>query len=647
VDIKFRLESYDVSVEVDPNRVGLYDKTSKDFALYTQSTRTIHITPKIRELAREAVGDETNPYLQAERIVKFVNKKMHFKRLSFERGRGIDCLLDYPVIDEKTGQEHYEGSCVQYSALMVAMCRAVGIPARCAFGYVGWNPWIEPNDVKAKYSFETKLSTDGLAATQSYGGLGVHMWCELFIPNYGWIPADANYGIFGHQSNQRWITSKGRDILLGPGAPPQDGEGYGAQWVALHDGRADTLFYGAENIAKIRTIKATVLHHSDPFPADGLADCPGNFQPSEKAEQNLRHWRENVLRWPSRYIRNFESENLNLDQFYKDNPRAKEDREAFVCYMLHRKLGDEKFFKLVKAYIDLRQKSGQAIPTKRFQELAHRIYGKSLSWFFNQWVNSTDLPRLKLENVIATKNNGGWQIEGCLLQTGNKTFRLPIEIVLDTENGREERKLCLEKKAADFKFRTSHKPRRLVVDPNYEVLKVQKMPPCLSWFWDVYPRLVIVYGTLAETEANKKAAELFNSDELGLDSKIIKADTDVNDTDLKVKCIFLIGRPETNRIAQQFKDRFPVKFDGAKFAWKGVMYDKPKQGVAQIVRNPNHAQGLMIMYAGLSPEATLKFCDLYLYDPDASFVIIDTDKEMLRGDWEDMDSNLYWSFNSH
>jgi len=72
VDIKFRLESYDVSVEIDPNRVGSYDKTSKEYALYTRSTRTIHITPKIIQLAQDAIGDETNPYLQAKRIVEFV-----------------------------------------------------------------------------------------------------------------------------------------------------------------------------------------------------------------------------------------------------------------------------------------------------------------------------------------------------------------------------------------------------------------------------------------------------------------------------------------------------------------------------------------------------------------------------------------------
>ena len=217
VDMSFRLESYDVDVEVDPARVGLYDKTSQEYALYTRSTRTIHITPKIREMAREAIGDETNPYLQAQRIVEFVRKKMHYDILDFERGRGIDCLLAYPATEADTGQEYYEGSCSQYTALTVALCRAAGIPARAVSGYIGCNPLIEPNDVKARYSFETRLSPDGLAATQLFGGLDAHMWGEFFIHNYGWIPTDATFGTMGRLHNRRWIMSKGRDVLLRAG----------------------------------------------------------------------------------------------------------------------------------------------------------------------------------------------------------------------------------------------------------------------------------------------------------------------------------------------------------------------------------------------------------------------------------------------
>jgi len=647
VDVKFRLETYEIHSEIDPERIGSYDKTGDEYALYTLSTHTNCITPKVKELARIAIGDEKNPYLQAKRIFEFVRKKIHFKIYRLERGAGIKCLLDYPVIDEETGEEYYEGLCSEYSALFIALCRATGIPARSFVGSVGWRPWLgKAQNLKPFLDIETKLSPDGLAGAQHYG-LVPHVWAEFYVPNYGWIPVDATWGRFGHLSNKKVIMSKGRDIKIGPDAPQKQSEGYGFQWVLLNNGRPDLLQSGVWNIAKIRTAKVKVLHDADPFPADGLASYLANLFPKENVEKNLRHWRKKVLIWPSRFTRNFMLQQLNLEQFYNEHPRAKDDMEAFVCHMLRRQLGDGKFFKLVDTYVDLRQKSNQAVSTTRFQKLAEDVYGEPLDWFFNQWVNSTVLPRLKLEKVAVRKDKKGWQVQGRLLQSGDTIFRLPIELTLDTKNSGEKLKIRVERKATDFDFHMQNEPRKLIVDPDYEILKIQRMPPNLLWFWDVDPDLIVIYGTLSENEANKTAAERFNEEYLGLGHELFKADIDVNEADLKTKCVILFGRPDTNKIAQRFKDIFPIKFDEDKFTWQGTTYDQPTQGVAQIAENPNDAQGLIIMYAGLSPEATQKFCDLHLYDADASFVIFNTDKELLRGDWEDGDSNLYWKFNTH
>jgi hypothetical protein len=186
-----------------------------------------------------------------------------------------------------------------------------------------------------------------------------------------------------------------------------------------------------------------------------------------------------------------------------------------------------------------------------------------------------------------------------------------------------------------------------VVDPDYEILKIQKMPPRLWWHYNLDPDYIVIYGTPGEAKANESIADQFTRDVLENGRELIKADTDVNETDLTTKCVFLIGTPETNKIAQQFKDSFPIKFDGDQFIWKGMRYDKAMQGLAQVIEHPQNSEGLMIMYVGLSPEAMLKFCDLSLYEVDASFVIFDADKELLRGDWEDVDSNLYWRFDTH
>ena len=120
----------------------------------------------------------------------------------------------------------------------------------------------------------------------------------------------------------------------------------------------------------------------------------------------------------------------------------------------------------------------------------------------------------------------------------------------------------------------------------------------------------------------------------------------MNQDDLKSKCVFLIGRPETNKITQQFKDIFIIKFEGDQFTWQKVTYDQPTQGVAQIAENPLDPESMIVLYAGLSGDATQEFCDLYLYDADASYVIFDRGKELVSGDWEvdEVDSDLVWDF---
>ena len=104
-----------------------------------------------------------------------------------------------------------------------------------------------------------------MAAARIYGPLAGHIWAEFYLPEYGWIPVDPTWGRFGHQGNHKLISSKGRDVKIGPHAPQEESEGYGDQWIPFYKGRADVIGVGAWNISKIRIAKAKVLH-SAPFP---------------------------------------------------------------------------------------------------------------------------------------------------------------------------------------------------------------------------------------------------------------------------------------------------------------------------------------------------------------------------------------------
>jgi hypothetical protein len=657
VDIKFRLESYEIHGVVNPDQIEPYDKTSKEYVFYTRSSHTIPITPKVKELAKIAVGDEKNPYLQAQRIAKFASKKLRYRIIAFERGkRGIKPSLDNPIINKKTGEELYRGSCSENSALFIALCRAVGIPARAVVGFKGWNPGIKEEDLKRHLPPKFEVSPLGLAGTQDYFPCSPHQWAEFFIPNCGWIPRDDPQPNFGHLSNGTVIMSKGRDIRLGPFAPLEQDDGYGFQWVLINEGRADALMTGVWNIAKIRTAKVKILHHSDPFPADGIATYNENLFPEKSSEERCREWRKGVLMSPSRFARGSVPQNLNVERFFSDNPSFKGGTEAFICHMLRRQLGDERFFKLVDRYLDMRQNSNQPVSTSSFRKLAEDVSGDSLDWFFDQWVNRTDLPRLKLDKVAVRKDKKGWMVQGRLLQSGGDAFRIPIELALVTKNSREKHKVWIDRKAVDFILRTPSEPQRLIVDPEFEILKIQRMPPRLWWYWDVYPDMILIYGTLAEAQANKTAVDGLNNYYFGLGPEKLKPDTDVTQADLKARCVMLFGRPETNKVTNQLKDVFPITFEKGKFIWHETTYDQPTQGAVQITENPYDSKSWVILYAGLSGDATLKLFDFgkgkletdqfawFPHESDGSYYIYDGYKKLISGDWEEYDNDLVWKF---
>jgi len=648
VKIKYRAQVFEVYSEVEPEKIGSYNMKSEEYQLYTRSTHSTTIKPEIKEIALSVVGDEKNPYLQAMRIFDYVVKNMRYTDISRERGSNIESILNYAVTDPETGEKHFEGVCAHYSVFFVALCRAAGIPARGVCGFVGWGPWIEEKDLKLRSNRHTLLTSEGLAATRLYGPMGGHIWAEFYLPGYGWIPADPTWNQFGFQGNIKLTITKGRDVKIGPNATKMDDGVYGDQWIPLHNGRAATIGWGVWSIAKIRVAKAKVLHTSDPFPADAFADYATNLYPEGNTEEKLRNWRKEI----TLSFNNAAKKNTNKNLIFKKDKRLNAARNAYLCQVLCDITGDEAFLQIFKTYLDLQRTSSKPVSTDRFREIARQVHGAPLDFFFEEWVGNQSLPQLRLKGVMVEKREKNWRVHGRIQQEG-KIFHIPLELTLDTENGRDQQKIWLDSIHTRFEFITSSKPMKLIVDQDYHIPIVRWIPPRLGNLWDSYPELIVIYGTLSEAEANKKAAELFSMEFAELGQKIIKADSAVTEDDLR-RNLILFGRPETNKITQKFQDNFPVKFEKDRFSWQGVVYNSSTQGVALIVENPFDNRNTVNLYAGLSGDATLKACDKtewqeeldgwFIIDYNSSYIIYDKHKRLVSGDWADTGSDLVWCF---
>lgn len=110
----------------------------------------------IQEAAKRIVGDEENPYWIARKIFNHV-----IERLEYEMIGG----WDVPEVVLKRGS----GSCSEYTFSFIALCRAAGLPAR--------------------YQGAIVVRGDEASVDEAF-----HRWAQVYLPNYGWIPVDANRG---------------------------------------------------------------------------------------------------------------------------------------------------------------------------------------------------------------------------------------------------------------------------------------------------------------------------------------------------------------------------------------------------------------------------------------------------------------------
>jgi hypothetical protein len=135
----------------------------------------------IQNAVKTAVGNETNAYWIMRKIFRYV-----IDHVDYELSGGWNIA---PAVLESG-----KGSCSEYSFVFIAMCRAAGLPAR----------------------FSGAITQRGDLASEDDT---FHRWCEVYLPNVGWVPVDPSGGdskspvaqanAIGHVSNRYLITTTG------------------------------------------------------------------------------------------------------------------------------------------------------------------------------------------------------------------------------------------------------------------------------------------------------------------------------------------------------------------------------------------------------------------------------------------------------
>jgi len=145
---------------------------------------------------------------------------------------------------------------------------------------------------------------------------------------------------------------------------------------------------------------------------------------------------------------------------------------AAVMSMLRFVMGDEKFFLLLKGYT--KANAWKSVNTDDFRKAVESISGQDLGYFFIQWIESSGAPEFKLEYTIfrTTKEGGGggFRVMGKISQDLD-TFRMPVDLKVETEGNPEEKRIDVVGTSSEFVVDTFGKPKSIVIDPGNKVLR--------------------------------------------------------------------------------------------------------------------------------------------------------------------------------
>jgi transglutaminase-like putative cysteine protease len=134
----------------------LMPEVLESFQPYLQSDGPVQITPQIWRSAIDARAEKKDVYSVVVAIMEFVHQT---------------CKYVPGVTNVTTSTEEFfakpQGVCQDFTHLMLALCRAIGIPARYICGYV----------------YDAKRG-------EVLGSHASHAWCEAWIPGYGWLGLD-------------------------------------------------------------------------------------------------------------------------------------------------------------------------------------------------------------------------------------------------------------------------------------------------------------------------------------------------------------------------------------------------------------------------------------------------------------------------
>ena len=176
-------------------------------------------------------------------------------------------------------------------------------------------------------------------------------------------------------------------------------------------------------------------------------------------------------------------------------------KTAMMFDMLREDVGDENFKRALQKFY--RDNKFKRAGYTEIRESFEQVTGQDLAAFFDQWVNRSGAPELRINS--ANTVDGVVELELEQIQPGD-VYTLSIPVVIYTAGKANKQVLEMDQQLQKYSLQVDGVPLRIDVDPQFNLMRrlhYQEIPPALSKMFGANKTLMILP---AEASADDKAS---------------------------------------------------------------------------------------------------------------------------------------------
>lgn len=317
------------------------------------------------------------------------------------------------------------------------------------------------------------------------------------------------------------------------------------------------------------------------------------------------------------------------------------DKGAMVFHMLRREVGEEAFWAALRDLFAshlFRPASWADI-----QQAVEARSGRSLGWFFEQWVRRTGAPRLRLDGVRARPADGAWAITGRLVQEPPH-FKANASAVVDCGGHTETHPVALTGGSADLALTATCKPTGLTVDPESHLLRqldASEIPPSVNSLKSS-PEVTLVLARSLNADLRRLADILIRS--LGLRRAAVVSEDELGAALASGRDLILVGLP-------QQPGRLPalpagVALSSNRVTVNGEIFERSDETFFGVFRHPQAAERVVAVLLPLGPAGAESAAGKLTHYGRYSFLAFRNGANRAKGFWSQDPSPLAYRWTS-